>query len=223
MTSSWQVLVPVKHLSVAKTRMALPPADRATLVVSMLRDTVRSALGAAGVEAVHVVSGDPLVADVAHREGAESLLVDGTMGLNAELVVAARQLPSGATDGVAVVLADLPCLTSAVLSRVLAAAAPGVQGYVEDLHGTGTTILLAPGGVPLRPAFEGGSAARHARLGRVIGPVEGLARARRDVDTLGDLGQAAALGLGACTRACWGSLAAAGAPAAGVSRAVTRS
>jgi 2-phospho-L-lactate guanylyltransferase len=58
-------------------------------------------------------------------------------------------------------------------------------------------LLTARAGVPLRPAFGPGSAARHARDAVAISGGPGL---RTDVDTAEDLSQAERLGFGPSTR-----------------------
>ena len=69
----WVIIVPVKDLAVAKSRIREPwAAHRASLALAFAQDTVSAALGAAGVAAVAVVTNDPLVgarADIARRRG----------------------------------------------------------------------------------------------------------------------------------------------------------
>ncbi len=66
---------------------------------------------------------------------------------------------------------------------------------MADAAGTGTTLLAARPGVPLRPAYGTDSAAVHARSGAVAltGAWPSL---RRDVDTAQDLSEATLLTLG---------------------------
>ena len=98
------------------------------------------------------------------------------------------------TDGIAVVVADLPALTAAALDLVLAAAEMVDLGVVVDRQGMGTTMLTAAPGHQLHPRFGPGSARRHAELGasRLAAPPP----ARTDVDVLDDLDAAQRLGFG---------------------------
>jgi len=45
----WTVLVPVKRLQLAKSRLPLPATTRAALMAAMAADTVAAALAAPGV------------------------------------------------------------------------------------------------------------------------------------------------------------------------------
>jgi 2-phospho-L-lactate guanylyltransferase len=69
---------------------------------------------------------------------------------------------------------------------------------VPDAPGTGTTLLTALPGTPLRPAFGTGSAGRHAGAAVRLDAAAGL---RHDVDTAEDLATAAGLGAGPATAA----------------------
>jgi 2-phospho-L-lactate guanylyltransferase len=64
----------------------------------------------------------------------------------------------------------------------------------------GTTLLAAPPGQRLAPAFEGASRARHLAGGARELLVPGVESVRRDVDTPEDLAAAVALGVGPRTR-----------------------
>jgi len=54
----WTVLVPVKRLQLAKSRLPLPATTRAALMAAMAADTVAAALAAPGVARVAVVTGE---------------------------------------------------------------------------------------------------------------------------------------------------------------------
>jgi 2-phospho-L-lactate guanylyltransferase len=88
-------------------------------------------------------------------------------------------------------------LRSQELAAALADAADHPRAFVADAAETGTTLLTARPGVPLRPAFGRGSAARHARHAVAVSGGPGL---RTDVDTVEDLSRAELLGFGLSTR-----------------------
>jgi 2-phospho-L-lactate guanylyltransferase len=190
------VVVPVKPLPAAKSRLARP--DRAEVALAMAVDTVTAAR-AAGVQVVVVTDDDRARAALA----APAVLVVGDepdAGLNPALdhgaSVAAARWPE---RGVAALSADLPALRPDALRRALAAASGHRRAVVADAAGTGTVLLTAAPGAALRPAFGPGSRDAHTGDGAhdltdELGPA--VASLRRDVDTVADLRDALALGAG---------------------------
>ncbi len=197
----WVVVIPVKRLSRAKTRLSSRTASqRRALALAFAEDTVRAALGCECVVAVVVVTDDDVVRASIAAHGASWVPDEPDSGLNAALAhgaeVVGRDHP---TAGLAVMAADLPALRAEELARALAAAAAVPRGFVSDAAGTGTTLLTARPGIGLDPRFGPRSRAAHAASGAVAlepGPVPGL---RRDVDTEVDLWDAGRLGLGSAT------------------------
>ncbi|MBQ1027133.1 2-phospho-L-lactate guanylyltransferase [Micromonospora sp. C95] len=195
MTQPWTVVVPVKRLAAAKTRLrgGLPGVPHQELALALAADTLAAVQDCPGVAEVLVVTDDARVAGVA-RSGGARVLPDVAAGLNA----AFRHGAADAAGWVAGLTADLPALRPAELAAALHAALtgpPGVRRFVTDAPGTGTVLLAAPPGVPLDPRFGPGSAAAHAASG--ARPLTGgWPSLRRDVDTADDLAAAARLGLG---------------------------
>jgi 2-phospho-L-lactate guanylyltransferase len=192
----WTVLVPVKDLGSAKSRLrgALPGVPHADLVLALVLDTLTAALGCPAVAGVLVVSSDEAVAAAARDVGAKVVPDTPAAGLNAALAHGAAVTGRGPLAALA---GDLPALRGSDLAAALSAAT--VRGYVPDAAGTGTTLLAAPPGVPLEPRFGPGSARAHAESGAVALPA--AASLRRDVDTAADLAAAALLGVGVRTAA----------------------
>jgi 2-phospho-L-lactate guanylyltransferase len=192
----WTVVVPVKHLGRAKSRLrgALPGVPHADLALALVLDTLSAALACPAVAAVLVVGSDPVVAAAAGGLGAKVLPDEPDAGLNPAVARGA----AAASGAVAALAGDLPALRGDDLAAALGAAT--VRGYVPDAAGTGTTLLAAPPGVRLDPRFGPGSARAHAASGarELTGAGESL---RRDVDTAADLRAAARLGLGPHTAA----------------------
>jgi 2-phospho-L-lactate guanylyltransferase len=194
---SWTVVVPVKHLGAAKSRLARE--DRADVALAMACDTVAAAVACPGVSRVIVVTDDPRAAS-ALGAAAEIVADVPDRGLNAALVhgaeVAARSDPS---TGVATLAADLPALRPEQLARALEAADGLDRALLADAQGDGTVLLLTGPGVRLEPHFGPASRSAHAAAGAsdltdaLGGTVRGL---RRDVDTLADLEDAITLGIG---------------------------
>lgn len=189
----WTVIIPVKALPNAKSRLtAASPDDaaHARLVTAMRQDTAHAARHAAAVARVLVVadrSGDPTADLVQSAPGLNE-------GISEAAAFAAQRWPA---DGIAALVGDLPALRSQELAAALADAADHPRAFVADVAGTGTTLLTARPGVSLRPAFGPGSAARHARGAVAVAGGPGL---RTDVDTAKDLTQAELLGFGLSTR-----------------------
>lgn len=194
----WSLVLPVKRLKSAKSRLApLPPDVRAALALAFAADTLDAVLACPVVGRVLVVTDDDAVVALARERGADVLVPAGP-GLNAAVEQGWSQLPDGPVVGLT---ADLPALRSDALADALAQAAQVDAAFVADADGTGTTTVTTRtlGGRPqLRPQFGVGSAAAHLVLGAVAvtGP---LARLRRDVDTPQDLDAARVLGVGRAT------------------------
>jgi 2-phospho-L-lactate/phosphoenolpyruvate guanylyltransferase len=200
--AGWALVVPVKRLASAKTRLrsttAGVPHDR--LVLALAQDTVRAALACPLVSEVLAVTDDPVVTAALGRLGARAVPDQPGTGLNAAISYGAAMVAPSA-DWIAALTADLPALRPAELTAALrAAAAVPRRGFVPDAAGTGTTVLTAPRVVPLDPRFGPASAAEHLASGARLldGDWPSL---RRDVDTGADLAEAERLGLGPHTGA----------------------
>jgi len=198
------LVVPVKRLVAAKTRLRDPAGDpdrHTRLALALTLDTVAAARAAQRVRAVVVVTADRTVAATLRESGVE-VADDPLVGLNAAYDRGARLLRErDPGTAIGALQADLPALRPAELDAAVAAAlAAGGRAFTADAEGTGTTFLLAAGGVALEPRFGGGSAQRHRASGSV--PLDGAwPSLRRDVDTPADLAAAVRLGVGAHTRA----------------------
>jgi 2-phospho-L-lactate guanylyltransferase len=200
----WGVVVPVKRLAEAKTRLraggAGVPHER--LVLALALDTVRAVLACPVVVEALVVTDDAAAAGRLRALGARVVPDTPAAGLNAALTYGAG-LVAAPDRWVAVLAADLPALRPAELADALRATVRGGRrGFVPDAAGSGTTLLAAPPGVAVDPRFGPESAARHLASGarRLDGDWPSL---RRDVDTAADLAEADRLGLGPHTAVVW--------------------
>jgi 2-phospho-L-lactate/phosphoenolpyruvate guanylyltransferase len=206
---SWTVLVPMKRLDLAKSRLrgALSGVDHDRLVLAIAADTLVAVLASPAVARVVVVTADPTAAEVAGGLGAQVVMDVPDAGLNPALAYAATVIRpgglAGSVAGVAAVTSDLPALQASELTEALLVAErsphPG-RSYVTDRAGTGTVLLAAPAGQLLEPCFGGRSAAAHAASGAVALTQE-WPSLRCDVDTPSDLGEAFVLGVGRHTSA----------------------
>jgi 2-phospho-L-lactate/phosphoenolpyruvate guanylyltransferase len=200
---TWSVVVPVKVLARAKSRLAdLAGPHRADLALAMAADTVAAALACPEVARVMAVTDDP-DASVA-LAGLGALIVPDSpgRGLNPALRHGATLVSSHwPSCGVGALAADLPALRPAELGAGLRAAARWPHAFVPDAAGTGTTLYAARPGTGFAPQFGPGSAERHRAGGAAELILPGLASLRRDVDAPNDLREATALGIGPRTAA----------------------
>jgi 2-phospho-L-lactate/phosphoenolpyruvate guanylyltransferase len=195
---AWSVLVPVKVLEQAKSRLAgLAGERRGELALALACDTVTAVLACEQAARVIVITDDQVAGAALAGLGALVVPDEPRDGLNAALrhgaAYAAARWPA---SGTAALSADLPALRAEEIGQALRAAAAWPTAFVADAAGDGTTLYTAAPGAPFRPAFGLGSRARHAAEGATelgLGAVPGL---RRDVDTPADLRGAVALGLG---------------------------
>ncbi len=203
----WTLVVPVKRLALAKTRLG-PPYDtyRRELALAFALDTAAAALATPTVAAVVAVTDEPQAARLLTSLGAYVVADEPDAGLNPALrhgaaVAAARDHESGT----GALSADLPALRSEELADALARGGALVEretsAFLPDAHGSGTTLVLAGPGVSLHPLFGPDSALAHAQAGHAEITAVDCPTVRRDVDTADDLEAAIQLGVGPRTSA----------------------
>jgi 2-phospho-L-lactate guanylyltransferase len=193
--AGYALLVPVKDSRRAKSRLGVgDDGERAQLMAAFARDALGAATAVPGLQ-VHVVGDPDALGEV--LAGLEVTVVpdEGEGSLNRALERAATRVARPAL-GVAVLLADLPCLTTDDLVAALTDGSD--RRFVADAAGTGTTLLIAPAGTELDPRFGPGSAQAHRSSGaRAL--VDPLVSLRLDVDTTDDLRDALRFGVGPYT------------------------
>jgi 2-phospho-L-lactate/phosphoenolpyruvate guanylyltransferase len=183
--------VPVKDLINAKQRLvpALGASERAALAAAMLTD-VLTALAAARLDRVWVVTREPAVDAVARAHGAEPLAEDANRGHTAAVAHAqAAAIRLGARVFLTIP-GDVPCVTAEEIRRLAEAAAPGRPAFAPSRSGLGTNgvALAPPGAMPLtfgEPSFE-----KHLATARACGlepRVLALPGLGLDVDAPNDL------------------------------------
>ncbi|WP_327589243.1 2-phospho-L-lactate guanylyltransferase [Nonomuraea sp. NBC_00507] len=202
MNIRWSLVIPVKTLVAAKTRLAAATGPHRTeFAVAVASDTVAAALACPPVARVIVVTADPAAAGPLAALGAD-VVPDPDRGLNTALRTgAAHAARVASADAVGALQADLPALRPAELEVALAAAAEFDQSFVPDALDVGTTFYGVRPGVAFSPRFGGESRAKHLAGGAKELSVPGIDSVRRDVDTPDDLRAAVALGLGPHTAA----------------------
>jgi len=195
----WTALVPVKASALAKSRLDQDPSIRARLSAAFLTDVLSAMANASGIGEIVVVTDD---ADLHLRVGPSVRIhLTGPHGLNPDLSAGLQTIEGP----VAVIAADLPCLTAESLTCALQLAEADERSFVTDAQGLGTTMLFAKDASACVPMFGRRSHARHAQAGyaeiQPDSPANAalLSRARRDVDTALDLWDAARIGVGSAT------------------------
>jgi 2-phospho-L-lactate/phosphoenolpyruvate guanylyltransferase len=197
----WSLVIPVKVLAQAKSRLIGIASDRRSeLALAMAADTIAAAVSTPSVSSVLVVTDDPAVTDIAAGLGALVVPDTPAAGLNEALTYGAALSEANWPErGRAGLAGDLPAARPAELTAALAAAARLGAAFVPDADGTGTVLYAAAPGSKFRPQF--GPASREKHLATGAAEVLSGAGLRRDVDTMEDLRLAAEIGLGPRTRA----------------------
>lgn len=220
----WRVLVPIKHATLAKTRLRAATselAQHAELVRAIQLDTLDAVLALRThplLGGLFVVTGPvtghsrgpqprPGPAQPASALPAEiEILPDTGGGLNPALEAAAAELSLRfPADGVVAMVGDLPALRAADLLAALCQAPLAGRSFVRDADGSGTTLLAAGPGSQLRPLFGPDSARRHLASGAC--ELDAADSLRCDVDSAADLRRCLELGVGTLTSQLAASLA----------------
>ena len=188
------VIIPIGTLESAKSRLGgtLDAEERRDLVDEMVDRTVRAALGTPGLSDVVVVSPDHDARDQAAFLGARTLR-QWTSGLNAGLDEARADVMAAGADAIVVLPIDLPLVSSAAISELIAPLAESddrpLVGLAPDRHGRGTNALVvAPPdaiefrfGRDSRATHRAGAERANARYIELDGPLS------IDLDTPDDL------------------------------------
>lgn len=187
----WCVIIPLSSAGSAKSRLGALGPGREQLARAFAQDVVDAAAEVDSIGLV-VVVGDGSIP----VEGDVDQLDPGQIGLNASLVAAESHARGRGYRRIAVLMADLPCVTADGLRALLSSARSVPRGFVRDYRGAGTTVITTTGPA-LLPRFGRSS----ARLHRLHGASELAARPqiRFDVDDPSDIGLAMLLGLGSST------------------------
>lgn len=137
------LLVPVKRLSSAKTRLdsLLPPSDREALATLLLRHVLDCARAVPGIHSLNVTTRDRIVVELAERLGVRVIPEPpASSGLNQTLQVTTDALVAGGEPRVLIVFADLPLLEP------------------DDLAAADGALKARPHSVVVAPSVRGGTA-----------------------------------------------------------------
>ena len=189
----WSLLVPVKRLDLAKTRLAVSERMRADLALAMAGDTVAAALRSDLVGEVVVITSDARAGQALSALGARVVADRPDIGLNPALVHGASV---AARPHLAALSSDLPALRTGDLEAALGLAAGHDSALVADASGSGTTLLAAYSLASFTPRFGVDSRAAHIAGGAVDLSEQVAPSVRHDVDTVDALDVAVRLGVG---------------------------
>lgn len=186
MSAGWSLVVPVKVLGQAKSRLAAVAGPyRERLALAVAADTVAAALRCPRIRQVIVVTDDSLAARELTDLGAQVVADEPNAGLNPALRHGAGL--ATAPGGIGAMSADLPALRPEELARVLDAATTTQQAFVTDAAQTGSTLYTAGPNADFSPSFGDHSRDRHLTVGARELLLDGIDSVRRDVDTAEDL------------------------------------
>ena len=196
--NEWLIVVPVKELGNAKTRLSARAATvRQELALAFSLDVVTACLASPRVQAVFVVTPDEAVSAAVRALGANIVSQKSDENLNESLIhghtAAAAAFPH---RRIGLLAADLPALRTHEVDLALAESEQWDRCFVADVAGTGTTFVAVAPGISLQPRFGPRSRAAHARAGFIELTTPELTRMRCDVDTEVDLWYAQQLGVG---------------------------
>jgi 2-phospho-L-lactate/phosphoenolpyruvate guanylyltransferase len=173
------VIVPVKRLSAAKSRLAakLTLSQRRELVCALLTHTLKELKRVNGIAGKIVVGRDRAVQRIALNQGAVFVPEKTHDGLNRALARAAREAVRRGADTIMVLPADLPLLKKAdIFGALKRAGKPPFLEMAPDRLGRGTNLLLmSPPGL-IRFSFGNHSFRRHLYAARRAGVRGGTIR-----------------------------------------------
>jgi 2-phospho-L-lactate/phosphoenolpyruvate guanylyltransferase len=183
-------ILPVKSFAAAKQRLAegVEPRSRALLARSMFKDVLDALRAVPGLDALLVVTADPMAASLA-RDARVPVLHDGEQaGQSAAALLGIAHALAAGYERALLVPGDTPLLQPGELARLLERSESVT--IVPDRHGTGTNALLLSPPDAIEPSFGPGSFERHlalaerAALAHAVERIPGLVL---DVDTADDL------------------------------------
>ena len=186
-------VVPVKELDRAKERLApvLPPERRRALMLAMLEDVLTALAATPGLDGLAVVTVDAAAQRLATRYGARVIEIGARDGHSGAVAAAARLLAAEGCPGILTVPGDIPLVTPAELTQLLAAHRPTPAFTIapsRDERGSNAIICSPPDAVPFR--FGEDSFFPHLRAAEACGirpTVLRLPGIALDVDTPEDL------------------------------------
>ena len=150
----WAV-VPAKERASAKERLApvLRPQTRQALALAMLEDVLAALTATRGIAGLLVVTVDRGAARLATNYGARLIEAGARDGHTGAVAAAARLLAAEQRAGMLTLPGDIPLVTSAEITTLLAAHSPAPSFTIVPSHderGSNAIACSPPDAVPLR-------------------------------------------------------------------------
>jgi 2-phospho-L-lactate/phosphoenolpyruvate guanylyltransferase len=185
-------VLPVKGFGHAKQRLgpSLPPEQRRELARAMVADVLAALGQVEALDALAVVTAEPLAREAALAAGADVLHDTRQAGQSAAALIGVEHALARGFGRVLLVPGDTPLLDPGEVGMLLGASE--AVTIVPDRHGTGTNALLLAPPDAIEPSFGPGSFERHRHAAERAGApprVERPATLLLDVDTGDDLGE----------------------------------
>lgn len=192
----WSVFLPLKPFSVGKSRMIIhPTTDRAKLIKAMASDVIDAILNLSNIEMVTLVGVCYEEMSLRNDPRLRSYLPNGISDINGDI----RQ-GIGTSQSIAVILPDLPALTSEEIAIAFTLAEGHQQSFIRDHEGTGSTMYFASSREYFSPQFGVNSAPAHVAGGVVELNHPNFYGIRRDCDEFDHLTNISPSKLGPATR-----------------------
>ncbi len=188
----WAVM-PVKEFVSAKQRLAacLASEARRALAAAMVEDVLEELSAVAELAGILVVTVDSAAADLARRYGAHVSAEAARSGHTGTVAAAARRLAAEGRAGMITIPGDIPAITAAEISAVLAAHKPAPAFTIVPAHddlGSNAVVCSPPDAVALQfgdnSFFPHLDAARRSGIEPTIVRQSGIAM---DIDHPADL------------------------------------
>ena len=169
--SVWAI-VPVKSLQAAKSRLSevLTPAARQNLTERVLKHVLGQLKQVPAIDHIVVVTPDPQVQAWVDAAGCICLKELGSDGLNAAVAQSLQHVQAQGARTALVIPADLPMLTAADVSRMIAAHQDddATLTICPDRHERGTNALLLTPPMLIMPVFGENSLELHVQAGQQV-------------------------------------------------------
>jgi 2-phospho-L-lactate guanylyltransferase len=189
-------ILPVKRFALAKQRLepALGRGSRQALAAAMFADVLGALRHSTLIDAVILVSSEPVVRDTAADQGI--LLLDDVaeQGQSQATLTGLARASALGYERALLVPGDTPLIDPLELDNLIANSALGEMDVVivPDRHGEGTNSLLMDPAGTFQPQFGPGSRELHEAQARKRGlkhSVEQVPSLLRDIDTPDDLAE----------------------------------
>jgi 2-phospho-L-lactate guanylyltransferase len=185
-------LLPAKPLPLAKTRLSslLDAPERMRVAEAMFSDVLQALSTARGLDAIVVVTADPILAARTRQAGAVLVDEGAPLGLNGAVTLGTEAAVRLGATSVLVVLSDVPLVQPEDVEELLRRAPDHGALVVPSKEGTGTNAMLRQPPTIFPPCFGGRSLERHvvtAERARIACEIVRNARIEFDLDTPEDL------------------------------------